>query len=58
MNKFNCLFYRKSKAYLETMNSSSEYPFDRSNVKIKDDFYMNFISVNDHNDYMVSYVGY
>lgn len=45
-----------AKSYMQNLNSS-EYPFDRVNAKIKDDFYVNFVSANDHNDYMVSYVG-
>lgn len=45
-----------AKTYIKNLNSS-EYPFEKTNVQIKDDFYVNFISVNDHNDYMVSYVG-
>lgn len=44
-----------AKNYLLNRNDSV-FPFE-DNVQIKDSLVTNFISVNDHNDLMVSYVG-
>ncbi|CAF0962504.1 unnamed protein product [Brachionus calyciflorus] len=45
-----------AKKYLENKNDT-EFPFGEQNIKLNDDFILNYISVNDHNDLMVSYVG-
>jgi gamma-glutamyltranspeptidase len=51
------LIFSFSLDYLKTMNATTSYPFDKPNVKLADNMAVNFVSVNDHNDYMVSYVG-
>ena len=37
-------------------NETNYNPFDTS-IKIEDNLVVNYVSVNDHNDLMVSYVG-
>lgn len=50
-NYFNLLFSEDSK-------SSAEFPFKEiSDYNLDDDLHVNFVSVNDHNDILISYVG-